>query len=634
MYSTRSWHSPAKESTFFAATGSSLYLLLMTAHCEKWYNENASSSSFKHTYSGSYDDTKARRTSPSGPAAPLPQKSLSTFVGPSHPSPPGQNELREQYISPSLHGSIRGSAATMTTLDCESSSHTNVSSMYAAEVNEASYFYEEEQASMSSRDSWHSTDTSGTYCARKIQPEILDMPSVVVSSPESNAAGDLYAQGKAPVLSPGVKNFSRPVRRVMQTVNFGDQDLEVLSLNTQHKPSPTPAQARMSSSTSFEFSPSPSSSQLRSPPHLFQESPDMKSSRFSGESQYSLAPSELQSNRPFGFLSGSRFGRSSPASPAPRKPSKLIKKFKALGPIVSPSHMDHSIPPPTSPSYRDLADTGYSYIPPFPTHHSGGSSSPYRYRGETPSQYASASFVSGPLLSSTSENVDYLSDSAVNMDSEASPARSPRQSPIPAIVFNTSSSSISPPVSEMDPLVISAPVNFQRTHPVVLPGRPPSPRAGTPTSIYSNYSFYQLDSPSDASTHPSPTSTPSAGLPSLGTASHMEPQSRSPSPLSSTFPSNSGHRQTPQEYLLLGIQHHEANRLQDSAACFERSAKEQGGCAVGMLMWGLTLRHGWGCEKNERSGFNWLRKAAESAVENLESTREGMEANAVKVLLL
>lgn len=40
-----------------------------------------------------------------------------------------------------------------------------------------------------------------------------------------------------------------------------------------------------------------------------------------------------------------------------------------------------------------------------------------------------------------------------------------------------------------------------------------------------------------------------------------------------------------------------------------------------MLMWGLTLRHGWGCESNERAAFGWLRKAAEAAVEDLERVR-------------
>jgi TPR repeat protein len=87
---------------------------------------------------------------------------------------------------------------------------------------------------------------------------------------------------------------------------------------------------------------------------------------------------------------------------------------------------------------------------------------------------------------------------------------------------------------------------------------------------------------------------------------------------------------TPQEYLQLGIQHHEANRLRDSAMCFEKSAKEYGGCGVGMVMWGLTLRHGWGCEKNEKLGFKWLQKAAESAVMDLESSKKGLDANAVQ----
>jgi hypothetical protein len=50
-------------------------------------------------------------------------------------------------------------------------------------------------------------------------------------------------------------------------------------------------------------------------------------------------------------------------------------------------------------------------------------------------------------------------------------------------------------------------------------------------------------------------------------------------------------------------------------------------------MWGLALRHGWGCEKNEKRGFTWLRRAAESAVEDLESAREGggIDSNAVEV---
>jgi hypothetical protein len=85
------------------------------------------------------------------------------------------------------------------------------------------------------------------------------------------------------------------------------------------------------------------------------------------------------------------------------------------------------------------------------------------------------------------------------------------------------------------------------------------------------------------------------------------------------------------DYLLLGIEHHENNRLKESATCFEMSAKEQGGCGVGMIMWGLTLRHGWGCAKNEKQGFKWLQKAAESAVDDLEKAQGGIDSRAVQV---
>ncbi|KAG6892010.1 hypothetical protein C0993_005177, partial [Termitomyces sp. T159_Od127] len=93
--------------------------------------------------------------------------------------------------------------------------------------------------------------------------------------------------------------------------------------------------------------------------------------------------------------------------------------------------------------------------------------------------------------------------------------------------------------------------------------------------------------------------------------------------------------QKPQDYLQLGITHHEANRLKESAACFEKSAKEGGGCGVGMLMWGLTLRHGWGCEKNEKVAFKWLQRAAESAVDDLENARigGGVDLTAIQVPL-
>jgi len=159
----------------------------------------------------------------------------------------------------------------------------------------------------------------------------------------------------------------------------------------------------------------------------------------------------------------------------------------------------------------------------------------------------------------------------------------------------------------------SSPMLSSPSH-VLLPTRPPSLRPSSPASLYStSYSFYRM---SDSS--PSPT-----------ISSPFPSRSHSPSPPGDCSPSTEP--STSHEYLQLGIQYHEANKLQDSAFYFEKSAKEEGGCGVGMLMWGLTLRHGWGCEKNEKSGFKWLTKAAESAVDDLGKAREGMDVKAVKV---
>lgn len=78
--------------------------------------------------------------------------------------------------------------------------------------------------------------------------------------------------------------------------------------------------------------------------------------------------------------------------------------------------------------------------------------------------------------------------------------------------------------------------------------------------------------------------------------------------------------QTAQDYLQAGIEAHERGDLERSAGLFERAAREDGGCGAGMLMWGLSLRHGWGCQVNESRAFKWLQKAAESVIEDLDSS--------------
>ncbi|KAF8168364.1 hypothetical protein B0H34DRAFT_685197 [Crassisporium funariophilum] len=163
--------------------------------------------------------------------------------------------------------------------------------------------------------------------------------------------------------------------------------------------------------------------------------------------------------------------------------------------------------------------------------------------------------------------------------------------------------------------------------------QPPGMKRGgersSPVSVYSAYSYYNYDS-----AMPSPTGSQGSGPPVEQSNQFLSPTpNRSPT---TTESAGGGGLRTPQDYLQLGIQHHEANRLEESARCFERSAKESGGCGVGMLMYGLALRHGWGCAKNEKVGFRWLRKAAESAVVDLERVRVGgdVDAGAVQTELV
>lgn len=218
--------------------------------------------------------------------------------------------------------------------------------------------------------------------------------------------------------------------------------------------------------------------------------------------------------------------------------------------------------------------------------------------------------------------------------------KSPYQSHSPSLnsdPMRTGTSSCRSPTLHPDPHSSQPPTTSQiiggsntlsTLAPVALPRFPPE-RSDSPASLYSTYSYYNFESP---------VSSPAGSEFSSPRTSHIQqsapqPQSSNapPSPLQqSTSPNEkdpSSHvpvdPQTPHDFLSLGIQKHEANRLKESAMYFEKSAKENGGCGVGMLMWGLTLRHGWGCEKNEKVGFKWLRKAAEHAVVDLESARKG-----------
>ncbi|EGG01827.1 uncharacterized protein MELLADRAFT_91878 [Melampsora larici-populina 98AG31] len=79
-----------------------------------------------------------------------------------------------------------------------------------------------------------------------------------------------------------------------------------------------------------------------------------------------------------------------------------------------------------------------------------------------------------------------------------------------------------------------------------------------------------------------------------------------------------------QHYVQLGIKAHEDDNLKRSASLFRRSATEAGGCGLGMLMWALSLRHGWGCEVDTMKAYWWLRLSAETFVNDLNALKSEM----------
>ncbi|KAL1686644.1 hypothetical protein GGG16DRAFT_63874 [Schizophyllum commune] len=182
---------------------------------------------------------------------------------------------------------------------------------------------------------------------------------------------------------------------------------------------------------------------------------------------------------------------------------------------------------------------------------------------------------------------------------------------------------------------------------VHLPSGPPSRPLTPASSVYSDYSYYPYDG--RASEPGTPGWGGMGGERQPGSAGLHKPsesqatlRQHRPSESQATVRSqgtvrgglsptpSSGPPKTPHDFLAAGIAAHEANKLQESARLFETSATLQGGCGVGMLMWGLALRHGWGVPRDEKGGFRWLRKAAEMAVRDLEGELGGEAAAIVR----
>ncbi|KAI7847337.1 hypothetical protein BDC45DRAFT_526258 [Circinella umbellata] len=81
-----------------------------------------------------------------------------------------------------------------------------------------------------------------------------------------------------------------------------------------------------------------------------------------------------------------------------------------------------------------------------------------------------------------------------------------------------------------------------------------------------------------------------------------------------------------------GIQYHEQGRLDLATDCFRQAANKDS--PIGMFLFGVSLRHGWGCKRNEQTAFQYLQKAAEHAVMDLKNLSSTVNTSAAKSELI
>ncbi|ORZ00175.1 hypothetical protein BCR43DRAFT_468194 [Syncephalastrum racemosum] len=70
------------------------------------------------------------------------------------------------------------------------------------------------------------------------------------------------------------------------------------------------------------------------------------------------------------------------------------------------------------------------------------------------------------------------------------------------------------------------------------------------------------------------------------------------------------------QHVQKGIEFHELGQLEKATHHFRLAAKDES--PVGMFLYGISLRHGWGCKLNTALAFQYLQKAAEHAIDGLQ----------------
>ncbi|ORX96983.1 HCP-like protein, partial [Basidiobolus meristosporus CBS 931.73] len=81
-------------------------------------------------------------------------------------------------------------------------------------------------------------------------------------------------------------------------------------------------------------------------------------------------------------------------------------------------------------------------------------------------------------------------------------------------------------------------------------------------------------------------------------------------------------------YVQKAIYCHERNELEKAAHFFRLAACQ--GSPVGLFLYGISLRHGWGCKANPQVAFQCLQKAAECAVFDLNNLTNNTNLSAAK----
>ncbi|KAI8878609.1 HCP-like protein [Backusella circina FSU 941] len=77
-----------------------------------------------------------------------------------------------------------------------------------------------------------------------------------------------------------------------------------------------------------------------------------------------------------------------------------------------------------------------------------------------------------------------------------------------------------------------------------------------------------------------------------------------------------------------GIKQHEMGKLEQATELFKQASIME--LPIAMFLYGVSLRHGWGCTKNEPMAFLYLQKAAEHAVTDLSDLSKTVNLSASK----